>query len=554
MLTRNIYRLIFIVITTMLVGLYTSVSAYNNNTLMQTTDEATAEITIVATEEPTLIVETATEIPTIVLPPTNTDVPTATATNTATATSTATITSTATPSPTIVIPTQGISLQANAVSLMSLDVIVGLNLYPLSHIYQGINNVTYTRVTNIGSFRPGYEEWQAPVYRVPADEPNPIVRVTNTYSGRVENWEVPTYAIPAPEADAHMAVINLHTGMVYEFWSARWTSSTSISAGGMVAFPINGNGISNPTYRRVTASGFANTNGSVMLEDFYNPATGTYDGTRHINHALTMNLPSSILSTGFVAPAVGGEEAGSAGSNGIPLGARFALPATLNVDTLNVHPFVRELLRAMRDYGAYVGDGSGSAAYQGLAAGTIETEPGLLQTVYGVDHNGFLATIQAQTYQVIQQYGIYRITSGTSVATATNTATNTSIPLITNTPRPSATSAVDLTLTNLPTWTPNGTISPTIATFTPTFTATPTATPSNTIVPSATSTIVLATNTVVPTLTATPNENLTNAVTSITLDCTVRNDRVRCIANITFENGETQRLVIPNSAIDVRYR
>src|SRR5690349_739189 len=40
-------------------------------------------------------------------------------------------------------------------------------------------NAVYTRETRIGSFRPGYQEWGCPVFRVPATEVNALVTITN---------------------------------------------------------------------------------------------------------------------------------------------------------------------------------------------------------------------------------------------------------------------------------------------------------------------------------------------------------------------------------------
>ncbi|MFN8373848.1 MAG: hypothetical protein U0694_13360 [Anaerolineae bacterium] len=306
-------------------------------------------------------------------------------------------------------------------------------------------NAVYTRETRIGSFRPGYQEWGCPVFRVPANEVNALVTITNTYSGRVENWPIPTYAVPANAEDGHMCIVNLNTNTVYEFFEAVWTGTRSIRAGGMVAFPMNGQGISDPPHRRVTASGFANMYGMIKREDFINPATGQLDPNNTVlDHALTINLPPAILGNDtYISPAVGGEVAGSASSNGIPMGALFALPRSLNVDTLNVSPIVRTILRAARDYGLYVADGTGTANYNGNYAGTIEMEPNLLATLYGgTSNDAYMDTIQSQVYAVISQYGIYRVTAGTGPAptlTSTPVVTVTSAPTSTPTVRPSNT-------------------------------------------------------------------------------------------------------------------
>lgn len=157
-------------------------------------------------------------------------------------------------------------------------------------------NAVYTRETRIGSFRPGYQEWGCPVFRVPATEVNALVTITNTYSGRVENWPIPAYAVPANAADGHMCIVNLNTNTIYEFFEASWTGTRAIRAGGMVAFPMSDDGISDPPNRRVTASGFANMFGMIKREDFLNLSTSQLDAANTVlRHALTMNLPPAIL-------------------------------------------------------------------------------------------------------------------------------------------------------------------------------------------------------------------------------------------------------------------
>ncbi len=401
-------------------------------------------------------------------------------------------------------------------------------------------NSVYTRETRIGSFRPGYQEWGCPVFRIPANESHPMVTVTNTSSGRVETWPIPTYAVPANAADGHMCIVNLGTQTVYEFFEAVWTGTSTISAGGMVAFPMSANGISNPPHRRVTASGFANMFGMIRREDFINPSTGQLDPNNTVlTHALTINLPPAILGNNtFVSPAVGGEVSGNASSNGIPMGALFALPRNLDVDALNVHPIVRTILRAARDYGLYVADGTGTANYGGNYAGTIEMEPQLLVQLYGQGSSNdyYMETIQSQVFSVISQYGIYRVTAGTGPV-PTNTpvpATNTPVPPATSTPRPTNT-VVPPTSTPRPTNTPTSTprpsntpVSPTVTPrptdvgggqdLTPTQTPRPTNTatprPTNTATPRATNTATPgATNTATPRATNTATPRPTNTAT-----------------------------------------
>jgi hypothetical protein len=377
----------------------------------------------------------------------------------------------------------------------------GSEFYPQSPLRVLIpSNATYTRNNQIGTLRNAFEQWECPVTRVPSTENAPLVTVTNPY-GRVERWPIPTRARAATGADGHMCVVNYRTGIVYEFYQARWTGSTTISAGGMVAYPMNTTGVSNPTNRRVTASGFANTVGMVKRDDFLN-ANGVLDiNNAVIRHALTMAIPRGIASQGFIAPAIAGDTNGQAGSSGIPMGARFALPRNLNIDALNVDPVVKVILRAVRDYGVFVSDTSGTLPYQGKQIGIMEFETGLLPQLYGSGriNDDFAQSIQEQVFAVINQHGLFRVTGGT-VTAPTNT------PVVTNTPtiRPSSTFTLVPTFTRTPTNTPLPTL-----TRTPTFTPTATLTRTPTFTPTFTFT---ATFTNTPTFTATlgPSPTITN--------------------------------------------
>jgi hypothetical protein len=413
-----------------------------------------------------------------------------------------------------------------------------LDFYPQSPLRTLIPaNATYTAETRIGSLRQSAQDYECPVTRTPATPRPALVTVSNPY-GRVETWPIPRSATPAVGEDGHMCVVDATTGMVYEFYQAVWTSNTTISAGGMVAFPLNSTGVSNPTNRRVTASGFANTVGQIKREDFTVNGQLTTSNVV-IRHALTMALPFALVQpNSFVAPAVGGADNGLATTNGIPLGARFALPKTLNVDALSVDPVVKAILKAVRDYGVYVSDTSGDTTYNGKASGILEVEPGLLPLLYGSGANNdtFRDTVQSQIYNVINQYGLFRVTGGTILPTSTPSRTPTITPITptvlvptvtpsrtpmpvpptatrTNTPVPQPTAT--FTRTNTPVPQPTATFTRTntpvpqpTATFTRTNTPVPqptaTFTRTNTPVPQPTATFTRTNTPVPPTVTRTP--------------------------------------------------
>jgi hypothetical protein len=199
--------------------------------------------------------------------------------------------------------------------------------------------------------------------------------------------------------------------MIYEMWNARWIDPSNIAAGGMKDFPINGLGISDPPNQRVTAAGFSVLAGMVIREDFINPETGLFDVNLPIEHALTMSLHFDIVGTNtYVAPAVGGEEAGRAGQNGIPMGARFAIGNNMPDDALaKLHPLARALAIAARDYGIFVNDTNSSQLYEDGYVGNIRVEVGLSELLFNQTADALGNRIQREIGDLINQYGIYRL-------------------------------------------------------------------------------------------------------------------------------------------------
>lgn len=267
----------------------------------------------------------------------------------------------------------------------------------------------YVRDTRIGSIRPNEEKWSAPIYRIGPTENHPLVEVTNGW--RTQYWPIPTTAIPAAGADGHMAVVYAQDNIVYEVWAGNWASSSKLRTGSFLSFPLNGGGVTTTLPSRTTASGFAVTAGMITREDFTDPATGNLNTNMTIDHALTMALNFDVVAQHYyVNPAVWGEELGRSGVEGIPLGRRYALPSSVDVDSLGVHPFTRELLRALRDYGVYINDTNATPAMPtGQYIGTVRVEPGLTQALYGLDNDTFRLTVGTEIETVLATYGLFNV-------------------------------------------------------------------------------------------------------------------------------------------------
>jgi hypothetical protein len=265
----------------------------------------------------------------------------------------------------------------------------------------------YSKEERIGTIRPTTEEYAEPIYRT-SDNNLPLVKVVNRYGGRTVEWPIPVAIKTAPGTDRQMAVMHKGKGVMYEFWNAEWQGDGSILAGGMKDFAFSGDGMSHPANQRVTASGFAATAGMVIQEDFSGGGS-SFNQSPTFNHALTIFLPHQLIKKdGFVAPAQTGE-ATADNSGDIPLGVRYALPRELDVESLDVHPFVKSLARALHDYGAYVSDRNNSGQYKGKYISTMKVEKGVLQKVYGKSQTELNKTIQEQMFSIIEKYGLYRV-------------------------------------------------------------------------------------------------------------------------------------------------
>ncbi|AKJ72352.1 minor tail protein [Gordonia phage GTE8] len=82
----------------------------------------------------------------------------------------------------------------------------------------------------------------------------------------------------------------------------------------------------------------------------------------YIPHAIAMSIPPACLKRGFVWPAAAEDAAGVIYSGEVPMGSFFAIPPSVNLDSLGLSIEGYALAEAMQNYGVYIGDASGSAA------------------------------------------------------------------------------------------------------------------------------------------------------------------------------------------------
>jgi hypothetical protein len=226
-------------------------------------------------------------------------------------------------------------------------------------------------------------DYDHPIYYSKPSDPVYTVRCRKWVSScTVDGLEVriPVGAQPAGGSDAHLSVIDQDGGWEYGFWETESRSPSGgtlwIGHGGRTRIgTADATGLgssSNPN--AVTAAHFGLAAGVIRPEEL---AAG------EINHALFMSV--KCTNGTFVWPARGPgvgrtcESMGLSNSNAPALGQHFFLNMTESqINALSVPAWKKTILRAMAEYGMFVGD-TGST-YLGWA---VSVQSGSSYTSFG---------------------------------------------------------------------------------------------------------------------------------------------------------------------------
>jgi hypothetical protein len=213
------------------------------------------------------------------------------------------------------------------------------------------------------------EDWQHPTYYSQATDPVYTLHCLEDW-GRcaLEGLQIriPAAAKPAQGGDGHMTVVDQATGWEYDMWQVQ----SKPAAGGTLTMSwggktrIDGDGLGS----EATASRFGNLAGVIRAQELR---------AGRINHALFMVVECD--NGGFVYPA--SKNGASCARSGRPttdapaMGQRFQLNLTdEQIQALNVPAWKKTILRAMAEYGMYVGDtGTGSWGLQFESGSTYES-------------------------------------------------------------------------------------------------------------------------------------------------------------------------------------
>ncbi len=232
-----------------------------------------------------------------------------------------------------------------------------------------------------------HKQWSTPLYIVPGNTPKVKVTIDNpsptccpVIKKKSRKVPIPAGAQPANGGDRHITIFQPSTNKLWEYWQYRNTPTGPVAEhGGFLSRVSTSKGI----IRRgegATASGLPVIAGTILLSEAQ---------AGEIPHALAMAVPQQL--DGWVWPAqrtdgaVVSPPAGVPTNARIPMGSRFRLPASLNIDAQPWHPFTKMLARAAQKHGIVVRDQAGAVtlyAEQPLAGTNADVWTPIFGTPY----------------------------------------------------------------------------------------------------------------------------------------------------------------------------
>lgn len=190
--------------------------------------------------------------------------------------------------------------------------------------------------TNVNS-----SKWSFALYSSAASDP--IVTVRGPKSGTIKaRIHMPADATTTGGSDRHLGVVQPDGHTAYEFYKMTQVSKTSWTSPYVVETDLRGTGMDGGA----RASGTSIFWGVIRKEEL---RAGS------IHHTLAMAIPASALKDGEVWPAqMQDSDAGHTYSGAIPMGSLFAIPPSVDVQSLGLSQDGLALARALQRYGAYV--------------------------------------------------------------------------------------------------------------------------------------------------------------------------------------------------------
>ena len=237
-----------------------------------------------------------------------------------------------------------------------------------------------------------------PSQYVQLDTPNPMY-TNSTDAATLQTqfrWvPIPQNAVPAVGTDGHMVIYRPSTDQMWELWRlVNWGTAANpvwhASWGAKIDNVSTSNGRV-PAPFGATASGEPLLGGLIRISDLQ---------AGHIDHAVSIAIPN-VQKTKFVWPATR-TDGTYTGTNAIPEGQRFRLPASLNVAALHLPPVAQMIAYAAQKYGIILRDGANSVTFFAEDETPLGTNP--YATLFGgLDPSQILANFPWSKLQALRQ-------------------------------------------------------------------------------------------------------------------------------------------------------
>lgn len=252
--------------------------------------------------------------------------------------------------------------------------VAGIGVHPESALYRD-------RLWNIGSNTPGnfnirYVDFTYPVYETISATTTRIVNASDPSTANMHNQAVPFNPawVAAPGSDAQIIILDPVNWYEYNFYAVTSITATHINCTRCNRITANDDNTGAPANYLTKANGYQRSRGIGIQYYAMLVRPEEFSEVGVIEHALSMPCKSTHC-TLAVPPATKVEGSSQCVAAGIPEGMRFALNITetdiqawLTAMPADVPDAMKDLLaivaRALRDYGWFITDTSGSAGFQ----------------------------------------------------------------------------------------------------------------------------------------------------------------------------------------------
>lgn len=227
-------------------------------------------------------------------------------------------------------------------------------------------------------------------------------------SNTTANMPIPAQAEPDPQSDHHMLVISADRETEYGCWDVSHSGS-SWHAGVCATADLTDTGVRPPAgvgntqYWQAAGSracGFPLVAGLIRVEEIK---------AGRIDHALVIGYPG--IQNRYFTPPASTPSNGSGADIGVPCGGRLQYDPSVDVTTLGLSRAGQMILKALQEYGAYVGDYSGALSLYAENSPDAQTyfASGALDTYEFVDQNTNKTNIDLSKFRVIDYGPVYDV-------------------------------------------------------------------------------------------------------------------------------------------------